>query len=50
MSSAQSTEQDVVNLERKLEILNQNYQEKLKHFDELQEEAKKLRNEKKKSA
>uniref|UniRef100_A0A1B0GQ69 Uncharacterized protein n=1 Tax=Phlebotomus papatasi TaxID=29031 RepID=A0A1B0GQ69_PHLPP len=50
VSSAQSTEQDVVNLERKLEILNQNYQEKLKHFDELQEEAKKLRNEKKKSA
>ncbi|XP_059615067.1 E3 ubiquitin-protein ligase TRAIP [Phlebotomus argentipes] len=50
VAAGECTEQDVANLERKLEILNQNYQEQSKKFDNLQEEAKKLRSDNKKSA
>uniref|UniRef100_A0A6B2E7M7 Putative e3 ubiquitin-protein ligase traip n=1 Tax=Phlebotomus kandelakii TaxID=1109342 RepID=A0A6B2E7M7_9DIPT len=50
VSSSECTEQDVVNLERRIELLNQNYQEKSKAFDGLQEEVKTLRSDKKKSA
>uniref|UniRef100_A0A1B0CFY3 Putative e3 ubiquitin-protein ligase traip n=1 Tax=Lutzomyia longipalpis TaxID=7200 RepID=A0A1B0CFY3_LUTLO len=50
VSTTECTEQDVVNLERKLEILNQNYQETAKAHDQMQEELKTLRSEKRKSA
>ncbi|GAB0094652.1 E3 ubiquitin-protein ligase TRAIP [Sergentomyia squamirostris] len=49
VSSEESTDEDVAILERKNELLNQNYQEKIKAHDELLAEVKNLQGDKKKS-